>query len=169
MVTLILNKIADYRRAAMVHTAGVGYHAETVWKDHPERRVSWAKSLFALQWLYLAGVVLPKMSILFLYLRVFIDRRTRNICFVLTGLIVANWMAYLLASIFQCWPISYQWDKTIKGGRCFNQEIWYKTSSVPNIATDVIILVLPIPLVWRLKASRVRKLGLLVIFLVGST
>lgn len=166
---LILNKTADYQRAAMIHTAGVGYHLEAAWKNHPERAVSFSKSLFALEWLYLAGVALPKLSILFLYLRVFINRRARIVCFVLIGILVMNWAAFLLASIFQCWPISNQWDKTSQGGRCFNRETFYKTSSAPNIVTDVVILVLPIPLVRRLKASRVRKLGLSFVFLVGST
>lgn len=153
----------------MVRTAGVGYHPEVSWRGHSERVISWAKSLFALEWLYLTGVLLPKLSILFLYLRVFIDRRTRLVCFVLIGIMVANWTAYLLGSIFQCWPISYQWNKTIQGGRCINQLLFYRISSVPNIMTDIIILVLPIPLVWRLNASRIRKLGLSFIFLVGST
>lgn len=152
----------------MIHTSGVGYHPEAVWKNHPERISSLFKSLFALEFLYLTGVVLPKISILFLYLRIFIDRRTRIVCFALIGIIVANWAAYLLASIFQCWPVSYQWDKTIKGGRCVNQVTFCKTTSIPNIVTDLVMLILPIPVMWRLKASRLRKLGLTVIFLVGS-
>ncbi|MCJ1265172.1 hypothetical protein MMC22_005047 [Lobaria immixta] len=66
----------------MIHTAGVGYYPEAAWKNHPERAVNFSKSLFALAWLYLTGVALPKMSILFLYLRVFINRRARIVCFV---------------------------------------------------------------------------------------
>lgn len=165
---LLWNKTADDDRAAMLYTSCVGYHLEAAWKNRPERIISYWKSMLAIKFLYPTGVVLPKMPILFLYLRILIDRRTRIICFALVGIIGANWEAHLLASIFQCWPISYQWDKTIKGGRCFHQMTFCRTTSVPNIAIDLVMLILPIPMVWRLKTSRLRKLGLTIIFLVGS-
>ncbi|MCJ1378929.1 hypothetical protein MMC17_002028 [Xylographa soralifera] len=135
---------------------------------HPDQLVSWEKSLYALEWLYLSSIALPKISIVALYLRIFTSRTARVTCYILIFIIVANWISFLFASTFQCSPIAYQWDKTIEGGTCFNIEAAFQASGAPNIATDAVILVLPIPTVWRLKASWVRKAGLMVVFLTGS-
>ncbi|KAL8894385.1 MAG: hypothetical protein Q9207_008509, partial [Kuettlingeria erythrocarpa] len=39
---------------------------------------------------------------------------------------------------------------------------------VPNIVIDFSIILLPLPLVWRLKLSRARKIGLSGVFLLGT-
>ncbi|MCJ1389690.1 hypothetical protein MMC18_002547 [Xylographa bjoerkii] len=151
-----------------VTDAGVGRHLAEVVTYHPDQLVSWEKSLYALEWLYLASIALPKISIVALYLRIFTSRTARFTCYLLIFIIVANWISFLFASTFQCSPIAYQWDKTIEGGTCFNIEAAFKASGAPNIATDAVILVLPIPTVWRLKASWIRKAGLMFIFLMGG-
>lgn len=114
------------------------------------------------------SVALPKISILCLYLRIFVKRGTRIACYVLIGVITANWIAFSIADIFQCTPVAYQWDKSIAHGTCFNDTLFSRASSVPNIITDVVMLVLPIPVLWRLQTSTVRKLGLTVVFFTGS-
>ena len=148
--------------------AGVGRHLAEVVSYHPDQFISWEKSLYALEWLYLPSIALPKVSIVALYLRIFTSRTARFTCYILIFVIVANCVSFLFASTFQCSPIAYQWDKTIEGGTCFNIEAAFKASGAPNIATDAVILVLPIPTVWKLKASWIRKLGLMVVFLTGS-
>lgn len=153
---------------ASVYDAGVGRHLAAVLLYNPTGLASWAKSLYALEWLYLTSVALPKLSILCLFLRVFTSRGARLMCYVLIAFVAATWAAYIVATSLQCTPLAYQWDKTIAGGRCFDIEIWYKTTSIPNIATDVVILVLPIPTVLRLKVTILRKLALLLVFLAGS-
>ncbi|KAF2202540.1 hypothetical protein GQ43DRAFT_307710 [Delitschia confertaspora ATCC 74209] len=152
----------------MVHEAGVGRHLAYVLETDPHKIAAWAKSLYALEWLYLPAVALPKISILLLYLQIFLDRPARITTYVLICILLANWIAYLVASSLQCLPFAYQWDKSIPGGKCFNQRAFYKTVSGPNIATDVIILVLPLKTVWGLRTSVMRKVGLLIVFLTGS-
>ncbi|MCJ1403834.1 hypothetical protein MMC11_007057 [Xylographa trunciseda] len=153
---------------SFVTVAGVGRHLAEVVTYHPDQLVSWEKSLYALEWLYLSSIALPKISIVALYLRIFTSRTARITCYILIFVIVANWISFIFASTFQCSPIAFQWDKTIAGGTCFNIEAAFKASGAPNIATDAVILVLPIPTVWRLKASWVRKAGLMIVFLTGS-
>lgn len=40
--------------------------------------------------------------------------------------------------------------------------------SLPHVMTDLLMLVLPLPLVWRLQAKAWKKLGLMVVFLAGG-
>jgi uncharacterized membrane protein len=152
----------------MVNNAGVGRHLAAVLMDNTSQLIAWAKSLYALEWLYLTAVALPKISIIALYLRIFTMRAARITCYILMFTIAANWVAFIFAATFQCSPMAYQWDKSVTGGSCFDVQAFYRASSAPNIGNDVIILILPIPTVWRLKASMIRKLGLMFIFLTGS-
>lgn len=65
--------------------------------------------------------------------------------------------------------MSYLWDKSQLHGWCIPQEphLRYGTS-LTDIVTDVVMLILPIPLVWNLQTSRKVKIGLMVTFLTGS-
>jgi hypothetical protein len=44
----------------------------------------------------------------------------------------------------------------------------FRYGSIPNIVTDVVMLILPMPLIWGLHVSTKVKIGLLVTFLLGS-
>ena len=166
--TLVFPLFSAHYSTAAVYDAGVGRHLAAVLKYEPAKFTAWAKSLYALEWLYLTSVALPKMSVLCLYLRVFTSRVVRMTCYILLGFVGATWVAYIISANLLCTPLAFQWDKTIPGGHCLSLEAYYKSTSVPNIVTDLIILVLPIPTVINLKLTNMRKLGLLMVFLVGS-
>lgn len=152
----------------MVHAAGVGRHLEYNIATDPQQLVAWSKSLYALEWLYLPSCALPKISVLILFLRIFMDRASRVVTHIVMALLFINWFAYIVACSLQCRPFAYQWDKKIPGGKCINIPLLYKLSSLGNIITDVAILVLPFKTVIELHASTARKLGILFIFSAGS-
>ena len=130
----------------------------------------WAKGIYAIVLIniYLASVSLPKLSALFFYLRVFVYRKGRIFAYITIGLVILNWVVFSITSIFQCRPIAYWWDKTIQGGVCFNFQIYYPAMCVPNIATDVIVLLLPISSLIQLKLPLLKKIALCFIFLTAS-
>jgi hypothetical protein len=85
---------------------------------------------------------LTKVSILLLYLRAFTLRPFQIICWALMVLVVAYGLAATIATILQCAPIAWAWDKSIFGA-CFDiTAFWYANASY-TIITDVILLVLP--------------------------
>ena len=149
----------------MVKIAGVGYHIATV---SPATLIHWAKCVYALPWIYLTAVLLPKMSILCTYLRVFTHRNLRLATYALMAIVIASWLGYGLGITFQCHPIAFAWDKQIPGGTCYNVEAFYKAVNGPLIATDVVMIGLPIPMVWHLQTTRLRKAGLTLAFMAGS-
>ena len=75
-------------------------------------------------------------------------------------------LAYAQTTVFQCTPVSYEWNKLIPG-TCVNVPDFYRSYSPQNIVTDLLILALPIPTVWKLNASWPKKLGLTFIFLTS--
>ena len=125
------------------------------------------KSIYAIEQLILPGYALTRFSILALYLRIFSDRGVRIAIWIVAALITLQWFAFGLASLFQCQPIEYFWNRGIEGS-CVNVDQFYRSFTIPNIIQDVVIVVLPIPTVWQLRATRLRKWGLTLVFCIGT-
>lgn len=81
---------------------------------------------------------------------------------------VAWGVAVVLVTIFQCKPVEAGWDKTIPGKQCFNLKHFLIGTNVPNIIADAAIIALPVPQVLNLQLSRMRKIGLVAIFLLAA-
>lgn len=117
---------------------------------------------------YLPAVVLPKLAILIMYLRIFTRRLDRILCWILAILMIANYLGSMIAGFFICTPLEYLWDRTIPGGRCFDIIAWYRWSGLMNILTDVVMLILPLPMVWKIQSSKRVKIGLSITLATGS-
>lgn len=76
-------------------------------------------------------------------------------------------IALILAVFFGCRPFRYTWDKTVPGGHCVNENAVGYGITATNIVTDIVVLVLPIPWLWKLQLETSRKLAIVGIFLLG--
>lgn len=147
----------------MTKLGGVGRHLLALEATDPKEVVNWAKLLMAVEWIYLVAVTLPKLSILSMYLGIFTTKSYRRIIHVLAVTLINK------ASLsLGCQPLAFFWDPTIPGGHCIDINAFFRWISLPNILTDVAMLVPPQPLVWTLKAIRHQKIGLTLTFLTGS-
>ena len=118
--------------------------------------------------MYLGAVVFPKLAILAIYLPVFTSRPYRIACWILFGILVANWFAFTVATCLQCRPLEYLWNQSNPDGHCYNIELLYRLSALPNSFTDEVMLVLPLPVLWKLHSSKTVKIGLIITFATGS-
>jgi len=151
-----------------VYYGGVGYHEAAVYMKDPTMLTTWAKYTVVIPMVYLPAVVLPKLAILILYLRIFIKKPYIIICWTLAGLLIANWIGTTVAGFCICFPFEFLWNRSIPGGHCIDVNAWYRWSSLMNIITDVIMLVLPLPVIWKIQSSRKVKTGLTITFAMGS-
>ncbi|KAF7541823.1 hypothetical protein G7054_g180 [Neopestalotiopsis clavispora] len=69
--------------------------------------------------------------------------------------------------IFTCSPVSAQWDLTITDSKCISLGVVYVSGSTPNVITDWLILLAPIPYVARLHAPLAQRLVLASMFMLG--
>ncbi|OJJ99505.1 hypothetical protein ASPACDRAFT_61273 [Aspergillus aculeatus ATCC 16872] len=171
---IVIALIASLGQSALyvvlVKVAGVGYHMSFV-EETPEKLVALEKGLYANEIIDFPFVITPaKISILIFYIRIFSTRNFKVAAYIIGALVLGHGIGVLLAAIFQCWPIDYTWNKTtgVEGGSCFNQQAFYRYVSPPNILTDVLLLILPLPYVWRLHTTRGHKLALTGVFLLGG-
>ena len=77
-------------------------------------------------------------------------------------------IALVFPLIFTCTPVMKNFDVFITGGTCLNRTPLYMATAVLNMATDVLLLILPIPMILKLQMPKIQKAGLICIFGVGS-
>ena len=62
--------------------------------------------------------------------------------------------------LFTCIPIEAQWDLTITKKTCIQTRSIWIAGSVVNVITDVALLILPLPYVYKLNAPVAQKIAL---------
>jgi hypothetical protein len=120
--------------------------------------------------LYLISIMCTKIAILLLYVQLFGVRRPfRYLCFAMMGIVALYCVIFFFIEAFNCNPVEKVWHTlTYKGEfSCFDNSMVEFVIGGFNIATDVIILVMPVPIILNLHMDPRRKLGLLVVFSTG--
>lgn len=108
-----------------------------------------------------------KISILFLYLRIFPVRWLVISSYTTMSIIVAWAIATILAGCLICRPFAFNWDKTIADGYCGNQVSSFTATGVINLVTDVAVLVLPMSSLYKLQMALYKKITLITVFGLG--
>lgn len=147
---------------------GVGRHFQALEQDDPERTVVYFKYLLAVSFCYFFGVAIPKLAILALYLRLFTLKLYRRIVYVVAFIVAVTGIVCPIMSLNLCHPFAYNWNRTSIVGTCVDEQAFYRWGSLPNIITDVAILCIPMPIVWKLHTSKKMKVGLTIAFFTGS-
>jgi hypothetical protein len=67
-----------------------------------------------------------------------------------------------------CKPVQYNWDKSIPGGYCVDEEPAYLGAGISNLLIDVLVVTLPMPMLWRLQMPLKKKIGVSAMFGLGA-
>ncbi|OJD32276.1 uncharacterized protein BKCO1_3900088 [Diplodia corticola] len=143
---------------------GLGKHATDL---DPNNIVMVLKLLVAFECVYCTGVGLVKLSLLFMYARIFPLKGFRIGAYLL-GFVTVGWVVAInCVSIFQCHPIKKAWYPLMDGS-CINLKASFIGNAVPNILTDVAILIMPVAQVWKLQVTSAQRASLVFMFLLGG-
>lgn len=77
-------------------------------------------------------------------------------------------MSQVIPTIFQCSPIAYSWNKTVVGGHCINVHVMWIVQDILFLVLDLYVVVLPLPMIWKLQVTRPEKIAISGMFLLGS-
>lgn len=77
-------------------------------------------------------------------------------------------LAIMLVILFGCAPFAKSWDHTMLEGTCVNRPAVYICTAGLGILSDLILLIMPLPMVLRSRIPRRQKAGLVVLFAIGS-
>jgi hypothetical protein len=117
---------------------------------------------------------LVKLAILLQFMRIFVPLHQRNwmfwICHAVIWFNFIYFIIFVFLVIFHCRPMTKGWTTKFYPeieGSCLDLRAPYIAGAAINAASDLLIVILPQPLIWNLQLSSKRKIGLCAIFLVG--
>ncbi|KAK6826211.1 hypothetical protein PG987_013705 [Apiospora arundinis] len=117
---------------------------------------------------YAPCVGLAKLSLLLYYRRLSPQTWLGWVVVATMVIVVGCSLGTSFSLVFGCNPIARSWDMTVKGGTCIDRDALHLATVVLNMATSLVILGLPIPVVASWKMTNLQRAGLLVIFAIGS-
>jgi hypothetical protein len=114
---------------------------------------------------YNLALALSKISIVCQYLRVFPVPAMQLACKIMLGVLAVYGCWTVLGSAFMCVPVQFFWG--VGEGSCMNRLAFWFSNAALNIATDLIIFIMPMPLIRGLQIPKKQKIGLMVLFACG--
>jgi hypothetical protein len=147
---------------------GLGKHLAIV--SIPDRMQLLKLTLIS-QMVYFTASFLVKAALVTFYFRIAIQPVYKRSCIALMALNVGIFLGSLLGAIFLCTPVGFFWDRTLNGGdgSCGNIEHFFVANSSMNMISDILTLVLPMPIVWSSPhIPRPLKIRICALFLLGG-
>ncbi|KAF2010685.1 hypothetical protein BU24DRAFT_313766, partial [Aaosphaeria arxii CBS 175.79] len=134
-----------------------------------------AKIEFVVILFSIVTLTLIKLSFLFFYARIFIYdsknvRSFRNISVYLCMLIVILWfLGFTITYLSACRDdFTARWSGIAFQTKCINTFWMLYSLAVSDFVMDCLIIIIPVPLVWKLHLTPKRRLGVSIVFLLGS-
>lgn len=110
-----------------------------------------------------------KLSILLLFLRIFVPNGRSTTYYTIHVLIWLNLFFYIAnvpIEIWPCIPRKKLWTPSLPG-HCLNNERVFVAGGAINVVSDFAILLLPVVLISRLQMPLKKKIGVSAIFATG--
>ncbi|CAI6088061.1 unnamed protein product [Clonostachys chloroleuca] len=129
------------------------------------------QNFIVLRIFYAINLAFAKNAILLEWIHIFVPLPRRNAFFwICVALMVVNTGLYVGAIIATCvttLPIEAAWKPWIKGRTLVDRQISDTTTVSFNLLIDILILILPQMVIWKLKMNAPRKIGLSILFCLG--
>ncbi|KAL8859669.1 MAG: hypothetical protein Q9178_003783 [Gyalolechia marmorata] len=114
------------------------------------------QSLYMLSPLYGLSTTAIKLSILYLYRRIFAVKPFKQMSFAVAAACVIWWVVFTVTALVPCLPVKKFWQYRIEG-QCYNFNTFFIWAGVVDVLLDGIILALPIRVISRLQMPYKRK------------
>ncbi|KAK2616631.1 hypothetical protein QQS21_000454 [Conoideocrella luteorostrata] len=129
------------------------------------------KIFYVSQIVFDLGITFAKFSALCFYARIFSNKSKHyTIAYRVTFALVAVFILYKLpAQIFSCIPPSKNWHPEMEG-HCENNYtnfLMLIMGLILDVITDLLILILPMPMIIRLQVTRKKTIALVCVFIAG--
>lgn len=131
--------------------------------------------LFCTTLLSTPALAFAKCSIIFFYRRIFRGHIFNVITYLLLVFIILWGAAMFLSNLLTCRPISGSWEaftaaptEGARKAKCFNPVPKFYVSAICDLVADIIIFIIPQPMIWKLQMPKSRKIGVSAIFVLGA-
>ncbi|GAW20837.1 hypothetical protein ANO14919_103490 [Xylariales sp. No.14919] len=145
-------------------TIGLGRHAYTIPPSlkNPSNILSRVSLVF-----YAACILLVKISALLLYARIFKASPVfRRALWIIGVFLTVWWVILTIVPWLFCHPLEKDIELSLPGV-CDHPSAWYYTSAFINAIEDLVVLILPTPIIWKLQMTRKKKISISLVFFIG--
>jgi hypothetical protein len=141
-----------------------------IWTITPKQITDFIHVFYAMEILYFAQVSLLKLSLLFFYLRIFPGTQIRRLLWATITFDICFAVVFVLIAIFQCRPINYYWNNWDgeHQGTCLNVNALGWSNAAISILLDAWMLAIPMSQVFSLHLHWKKKIGVAMMFVVGT-
>lgn len=117
---------------------------------------------------YVLSLMGYKFAILLLYLRIYgVNRHFRWACYITMFVIFGYLFSNLLTEFLGCNPPQKSWMTKLPGHCIDGIKSDYAYGSL-NWISDLVLFILPIPMIWKTQLKTKEKVGIMIIFMFGS-
>ncbi|KAF2807090.1 uncharacterized protein BDZ99DRAFT_73700 [Mytilinidion resinicola] len=142
---------------------GGGKH---IWQLSPDDIRSQLLAVFISQPPYILCLAFVKFSILCQYRRVF-SSFVRRICLAMQVFVGVFTIVFCFLFAFQCTPVKGFWDVNARQ-HCYDLGTVQFIFVGMNVATDLVLLAIPMPIFRSMKLRKAEKRSLIIIFALGG-
>lgn len=170
MVAAVLSALVLFSACLAGAHDGLGKHIwnlDTDLFNIPGEASRIVKIEFAAYIAYATAISFTKFAIIASYIRLFPHDNIRRISYATGFIVVAFWICSLFAICFACYPIQALWDWYIVDARCFPLATYFYVAAAFNIATDLVLCILPIPTLWTLRMPKAQRIVVTILFSFG--
>ena len=89
------------------------------------------------------------------------------VCYILIGFLAICGTWTFISAWLNCVPVAKFWNPAVPGQCLSKPGLWFSNAAM-HIATDLAILVIPIPALVALNLPKRQKVALIVIFALGG-
>ncbi|EPS40763.1 hypothetical protein H072_5350 [Dactylellina haptotyla CBS 200.50] len=142
---------------------GIGKHIELF--DFNDL-IPFFKYWYSYQLLYPIILLPTKLSILAFYKGISPQKHYQIAVWATVALVVVYTISVFFVYVFECPNPSTAWSLTFPTG-CMNLSVLYYATASGNILTDIVILILPIPVLLTVQIQKRKRIALVGIFFIG--
>ncbi|BCS02755.1 uncharacterized protein AKAW2_61019A [Aspergillus luchuensis] len=135
---------------------------------HDPKFLTYQKCKFASQMMAVVGLGLTKISLLVLMRGIFAVSRTFRLgSNILVGLTAIWTISFFISNLFTCYPITALVEEYY-GHKCLNSLAMWYAGCITDVLIDLIIMVLPLPMIFKLQLPQKQKLAISAMFVMGT-
>ena len=136
--------------------------------------MGFGRYFYVIQILYIMLLALVKLTLTFFYLNIFTGRIINRLLWATAAVHIAGALAFVIGIIFQCTPISYQWEKYNYSndrsvpGSCININAAGWANGAISVVSDIWLLAIPLSQIYKLRLHWKKRLGAALMFMTGA-
>ncbi|KAL4940849.1 hypothetical protein BDV06DRAFT_13694 [Aspergillus oleicola] len=146
---------------------GIGYHMNTV---PAAKLVTMQYIVYCSLCSYLFVALAVKTSLTVFIMRVFPTTFIRRLGISMIIFMIVMTISGEFPLIFQCSPVRAAWDKSDPNYKCFSSDALMKIQlyqAILMFLIDCVIIIMPMPTIWRLQMPIQRRLVIIGLFALG--